>query len=236
MPTSTLPSSPGNQESEVIPPKDASVSPTDQPTPVAIPAPPETSQPAPSTNGSSSSSRFRRVIRSIFRWLAIIAGLFGLGLLAGFILLYQPAQHELADAKQRLNQSEQTAAQRQTDLEQAQADRENALKETNKAQSELKIANYRNQILVVMIGVNTARVALHNKDGAAAKSAIEQALFDLARAIPFLETQDKNRADVLKARLELAGKEIVSDPAAALADLDKLSSDLAELYKKLFPN
>jgi hypothetical protein len=237
--------SPGKQESETISSQDAPDSSTNHHSADAIPASPEISQPAEPLPAShhglgyrlfSPQTRFGRAIRSILRWLAIIAGIFGLGLFTGFLLLYQPAQRDLADARQHLNQSEQALAQRQADLEQAQAGRENALKATNKAQAELKLAANKNQLLVVMVGVNTARIALLNKDGAAAKSAIEQAQLDLAKAAPFLETQDKNRSDVLKARLDLAGKELVSDPAAALADLDKLSTDLADLNKKLFPD
>ncbi|MDO8970867.1 MAG: hypothetical protein Q7U74_09280, partial [Saprospiraceae bacterium] len=91
-----------------------------------------------------------------------------------------------------------------------------------------------NGLLVVMVGVANTRVALVNKNGQAAKTALEQAQADLTVIFPYISGIDPNKADLLKSRLDLAAKELVSDPTAAQTDLEKLSTDLTDLHKNLF--
>ena len=182
----------------------------------------------------SAETRSGRFFRPLLRWLGAITGLFALGLLAGYLLLYQPAQNELNAALLRLNQANQNVVQKDQNQQVAQADRDQALKTLQSAQADLKKAASQNSLLIVLVEVNNARVALSNKDGATAKSNIEQAQADLAKVMPYLASQDKARADVLQPRLDLVAKELVSDVPAALADLDKLASDLTDLHKKLF--
>lgn len=182
----------------------------------------------------STQTRTGRFMRPLLRWLAAITGLFALGLLAGYFLLFLPAQQELDNATRKLNEMNQSITQKDKIQVTAQMDRDQAIKALQQAQADLKKAASENDLLVVLSGVNGARVALVNKDGQSAKTLIEQAQTDLARAAGYIETQDKNRSDLLKTRLDLAAKELVSDPPAALADLDKLAADLNDLRAKLF--
>jgi hypothetical protein len=175
-----------------------------------------------------------RFVRSLVRWLAAISGLFALGLLAGYLALYQPTQVELEAAQQKLKQANQAVSQKDQSLQSAQADRTQAQQTLEQAQADLKKAASENDLLMVMVSVSSARVALANKDGATAKTALEQAQLDLAKAQALIESSDKTKFDVLKARLELAAKELVSDPQAAQTDLGKLSADLTDLRQKLF--
>lgn len=182
----------------------------------------------------SSETRTGRFMRPLLRWMAAIAGLFALGLLAGYLLLYQPAQKQLDSALLQLNQMNQSVTQKDKSQVSAQTDRDQALKSLQQAQADLKKAASENDLLTVLSGVNSARVALVNKDGQMAKTLIDQSQADLTRALVYIDTQDKTRADLLKSRLDLASKELVSDPQAALADLDRLAADLNDVRLKLF--
>ena len=175
-----------------------------------------------------------RFMRPLLRWLAAATGLFALGLLAGYILIYQPAQRELDSALLKIKQSNQSISQKDQTLQAAQSNSDQAQQNLKLVQTQLSKAANENGLLVVLVGVSNARVSLVNKDGPAAKAALEQAQADLAAIISYLTGLDQNKSELLKSRLDLASKELVSDPAAALADLDKLSADLVELHKKLF--
>jgi hypothetical protein len=183
----------------------------------------------------SPETRVGRVTRPVLRWLAAITGLFALGLLAGYLVLYQPTQRSLDSALAQLDQASQAASQQNKSQQVALSDRNQAQAAYEKAQADLAKAASENKLLVELVDVSNARVALVNKDGAAAKIAIQQAQTDFSSVLPYLQSQDKTRADVLQSRLDLVAKELVSDPQATLADLDKLSADLTDLHKKLFP-
>ena len=182
----------------------------------------------------SPQTRAGRVLRPLLRWLAAVTGLFALGLLAGYLLLYQPTQKQLDQTVTRLAQATQAVSQKDTALLSSQTDREQALKALQTAQASLKQLSSENDLLVVLAGIQSARVALVNKDGQTAKSLLDQAQTDLAKAQPYLESQDKNRAELLPMRLSLAIKELASDPSAAQADLEKFITDLNDLRARLF--
>ena len=175
-----------------------------------------------------------RVMRPVLRWLAAISGLFALGLLAGYILLYQPTQHALDDALVRLETTQGIVDQKAQGLESAQTGLNQAQMTLAQAQAQLDAAASENSLLVVIVDVSNARVALVGKDGAAAKTAIAQAQTNLSRALPYIEKQDKVLSELLVSRLDLISKELVSDPQAAQSDLGKISSDLSDLHQKLF--
>jgi hypothetical protein len=184
-------------------------------------------------SAGTSSGRF---IRSLLRWLAAIFGLFALGLLAGYLLLYQPTQNELDAAQVKLKQADQAVSQKDQSLQTAQSDRTQIQQSLQKIQADLNKASSENDILMVLVSVSNARVALVNKDGATAKTAIEQAQANLTKAQTYIESIDKTKFDVLKTRLDLTAKELVGDPQAAQTDLDKLAADLTDLRQKLFVN
>jgi hypothetical protein len=179
-------------------------------------------------------TRSGRIIRTLLRWLAAITGLFALGLLAGYLLLYQPTQVELDATQLKLKQANQAVIQKDQSLQSALSERTQVQQTLQQAQASIKKASSENQLLQVLVNIGNARVALVNKDGATAKAAMEQAQAGMLQAQPFLESIDKTKFDVLKTRLDLAAKELGGDPQAALADLEKLSLDLTDLHQKTF--
>ncbi len=182
----------------------------------------------------SPETRLGRFMRPVLRWLAAITGLFALGLLAGYLLLYQPTQSALDAALEKLTTASQLVSQKEQGLASAQTGLNQAQLSVKQIQDQLAAAASENSLLIVMVDVSNARVALVEKDGAAAKTAIAQAQANLNLALPYIESQDKVLSDLLQTRLDLISKELVSDAQGAQTDLGKLSSDLTDLHKKIF--
>lgn len=182
----------------------------------------------------SSETRSGRFIRTLLRWLAATTGLFALGLLAGYLILYQPTQNQLEAAQSKLKQANQTVSQKDQSVQSAVAETTQMQQSLQQVRADLTKATSENDVLMVLVSVSNARVAVVNKDGATAKAAIEQAQVDLTKAQVFIEGIDKTKFDVLKTRLDLAAKELLGDPQAAQTDLDKLAVDLTDLRQKLF--
>ena len=175
-----------------------------------------------------------RFMRPLLRWLAAVTGFFALGLLAGYIMIYQPTQRELDAAQLSMPQTTPALTQKDQTLQASQSSSEQAQQNLKLAQTQLSKAASENGLLVVLVGISNARVSLVTKDGPAAKIALEQAQADLAVIYPYISGLDLNNDELLKSRLDLAAKELVTDPTAALSDLDKLAVDLADLHQKLF--
>ena len=55
----------------------------------------------------SPNTRLGRFMRPVLRWTAAIVGLFGLGMLATYLLLYTPAAQQLAAARAALQSAQQ---------------------------------------------------------------------------------------------------------------------------------
>lgn len=208
---------------------------------------PPTESPAPEAPVQPT-SRTRRVLRALFspetrtgkimrpllRWLGTIIGLFALGLVSAYLLLYLPTTRQKDAALWQFNQSQNMVKTLEADVKACTAERDALQKKLTQAATDLSKAQAKNDLLLVLVSINNARVALVNKDGPGAKTALDQAQVDLPRALPVLEKLDKTIADVLKSRLELASKELVIDPQAAQSDLDKLQADLLNLFATLF--
>lgn len=175
-----------------------------------------------------------RVMRPILRWVGATVGLTGFGIMLAYLLLVQPLQRSLALSQRELGASQVALQQKEDNLKTLSAERDALKKSLAQAQSDLSKARAQNDLMLVLVEVNNARVALVNKDGAAAKTALDNALASLTKALPVVQQYDSAVADVLKSRLELAMKELVIDPQAAQTDLDKLNSSLVDTLAKAF--
>jgi hypothetical protein len=241
-PVETSPAEAAPQAAETpvvrIPPVQPDAKPTPEPVPAAKPLypplPPNKVRRSFFYVTLSSETRMGRFMRPLLRGLAAVTGFFALGLMAGYILIYQPTQRDLDAALVKINQTNQSISLKEQNLQAAQSNSDQAQLNVKQIQAQLSKASSENGLLVVLVGVSNARVSLVNKDGPAAKTILEQAQTDLATILPYLSSIDQNKADLLKSRLDLAVKELVSDPTAAQTDLDKLSVDLADLDKKIF--
>lgn len=176
----------------------------------------------------SPETRLGRFMRPFLRIASMVAGLFALGVLCTYILLYLPAEKEHAKKARELQMTSQQLEDTREELEKTQSklkDMQTALQ-----QSEL-FADY----LEVMVDVNRARLALANKNGPEAQQALEDLKPNMDKFNAKLRSTDPNNASILEARLDLVKRQLVSDPLTAKSDLEALYSKLLELEKKLFP-
>jgi hypothetical protein len=180
----------------------------------------------------SPETRLGRFMRPFLRWTAAIAGLFALGMLATYLLLYTPATQQLAAARAELQSAQQQAANTSSILATAQANLADLQIRYDQSQATLKKAVMRVGLLQVANQVAAARLALDNRDGAAAQKALADARTILNQVLPEVKGIDANAATQLDSRLTLVVSEL-NDPATAQADLVILATKLSTLDSAL---
>jgi type II secretory pathway component PulM len=212
------------------PPED--VSPVE--TPAAVPPSAEPQKPARSWLYRffyallSPETHLGRFMRPVLRWTATIVGLFALGMLATYFLLYTPAAKQLAAARAELQSAQQQASKMNTTLAAAQKSLANLQVQYDQSQAALKKTAIRVSLLQVSNLVASARLALDNRDGASAQKALTDARTILDQVLPDVQGIDANAATQLDSRLTLVVSEL-NDPTTAQADLSLLAARLSEL-------
>jgi len=176
----------------------------------------------------SPETRLGRFMRPFLRWTAAIVGLFALGMLAAYLLLYAPAARQLTAARAELQAAQQQASSTNAALAAAQKNLADLQARYSLSQGALKKAGVRVSLLQISNLVAAARLALDNRDGAAAQKALTDARFILDQVLPDVESTDANAATQLDSRLTLVVSEL-NDPATAQADLALLATRLSDL-------
>ncbi len=179
-------------------------------------------------------SRMGRFMRRALRLLATVVGLFALGLLAGYFLLYLPAQAQLDASRATLAQRDAALQGLQTQAQTLTAARDLAQKQATAAANDLAAAKNRNALLLVVNDIATARMNLALKDGAKAMNSLTQAQADLAAVQTFLSLTNKADFDEIQNRLTVMISVVVSDPQVALSDMDNLYTRLLAIDASLF--
>ncbi len=209
--------------------------------PAAVEAPPAPEPPKPAQKPwlyramyatLSPETRLGRIMRPVLRWTAAIAGLFALGMLATYLLLYAPTAQQLAAARADLQSAQQQATETGSTLAAAQANLADLQTRYDQSQAALKKAGMRVGLLQVANQVAAARLALDNRDGAAAQKALADARTILNQVLPDVKGIDANAATQLDSRLTLVVSEL-NDPATAQADLVILATKLSTLDSTL---
>ena len=151
----------------------------------------------------SPETRLGRFMRPFLRWIAAVTGLFALGMLAAYFVLYQPVMQE-RDALH--------------------------LKVANDA---LVRAKTEIALVKVMKDVADTRNALDRQDGPGVMVALNQLDKDLRIFLPMIKGTDPAMASLLQNRVDLVKAELSRDPVAARSDLEMLNNSLTELEKTL---
>lgn len=181
----------------------------------------------------SPNTRTGRVVRPIVRGLAVTVGFFALGLLAGYILLYQPLERRYRTALDQFQQAQQVQADQQDKLRlsaeslvSTEAQRKAASDALNKAQARLGLAQAQVQVV-------TARLALVQNDPAAAKDALNAVDSQVALLKPELLALGSPSTANLDTVLSLTRSDLDRDPHLADQDLQRLSSEFKLLDQGL---
>ena len=180
----------------------------------------------------SPQTRFGRFMRTLLRWVAAIVGLFALGLLVTYLLVYRPVQQQLDMTQVELKGVQQQLLDVQATLTSTQKGLQDVQGQYQQSQAALKKANLRVRLLWVLNYVNSARLALNNKDGGAAQNALNSAKSELDGALADLQTFDPAAANLVSTRLGLVISEL-NDPVTAQADLNILYNKLVDVDNAL---
>ncbi|HVN53994.1 MAG TPA: hypothetical protein VMT46_06655 [Anaerolineaceae bacterium] len=178
-------------------------------------------------------TRFGRFNRATLRVVATVVGLFALGLLSAYLLLYRPAQQELQQTKADLARANQRLDSLQTDLDQARLAQENSNRSSQELSGQTEMANNHVLLLQAMNKANLARLALAKNDPAGAEQALKDAPAILLKLNPAISAENGDLAKSIQTRLNLALNEIRSDPRTATSDLGILNDQFLDLEKKI---
>jgi hypothetical protein len=182
----------------------------------------------------SPETRLGRVMRPFLRWTAAVVGLFALGLLAGYLLLYQPTLRQLGAAIGQIEQKNSEIARLQGETASLQNTLVAADQRLQTAQGDLVKAQARNNLLVVIYDIANARTYLAQKNGAKVMETLQQAQVDLQAIQPYLVANDKELADELSGRLQTVSSVLVRDSQLAVSDLNNLYDALLAANDLLF--
>jgi hypothetical protein len=175
---------------------------------------------------------FGRFNRALVRWVAAIVGLFALGFLVAYLLIYRPTQQQLDTTQAELKKVQGQVLFVQSTLDSTHKALEDVQSQYKQSQAALKKAGLRVRMLWVLNYVNSARLAMFNKDGGAAQNALNSAKSEIDAAMTDLQAFDPAAANLIGTRLGLVISEL-NDPVTAQADLDILYAKLVEVDNAL---
>jgi multidrug resistance efflux pump len=170
----------------------------------------------------SPQTRVGRILRPVLRWSAFTVALLAVGLLSGYLLLYQPTSKQLDAANARVQTLEEQLGSSQQALDEAGKKSAAMQKSLDAAQAD--VARY-----ATLYHLNTARQAVISKNGDAARTALKSAQTSLNTLTPLLKGQDSETVSLLGKRLELAVSELNREPGMAAKDMEILIADLLKL-------
>jgi hypothetical protein len=176
-------------------------------------------------------TRLGRASRSIVRAAALFVGVFSLGLLAAYFLLFRPANQALDSTRADLNVLQTQQADTKTKLDLANKSLDDLQVRLDETQQNLDTLQVRTQLLNVLDHVQEARLALAGLNGTtSANNELAAASNRLKEALPTLTKKNPEAARSIPARLDLAISEVSrSDTTTAKADLNILVESIRKL-------
>ncbi len=181
----------------------------------------------------SPETRAGRFMRPFLRVLALVVGVFALGVLSAYLLIYMPANAQLKDAQSQLATVQQQLAGSQSSLATARASTGQLNTQVATLSAQTDAGKTRVHLLLLTTAVKKAQLALINKDGPTAQKSLDTAKQELAKIQPALQKLNPSVAEGLALRLDLASSELVRDPKTAQSDLDILNTNLTLLDEML---
>jgi hypothetical protein len=206
-----------------------------QPSEAAAPTPEASEAPKPRPGLFNPETKLGRGLRSFVR--AFLYGLimFAIGMLVLFILI-RPQLNELDLARKNLRSNQQQISSLQATQTAGQNQLADLQTSYQKSQSDLQKAQLRAGVLELLNQVDSANIAVLNKDGPTAQRSLTDARTGLNSILPAIRAVDANAATQLDARLTLVTSELVDNPTTAQSDLGILSTTLVNFDKVLAGN
>jgi hypothetical protein len=177
-------------------------------------------------------SRMKRFLLTVLRWAVLVAILFGLGVLATWIVRVQPQGDRIDELANRLEAAEMTIEGLEEELSAL-----TPLKSENAAlQEQLAESQLRADLLRVLIDVTSAQVAMAKDDMVSAKASLSRTDARMKSIQKQLTDEDQDTLESMRTRLALVLDELDQDEFAAQNDLEVLTSNLLALERSLFGN
>ncbi len=174
----------------------------------------------------SPETRTGRFMRRTLRVLAVVVGLFALGLLVAYLLLYRPTLQQLENANRQATQTASELQKARQDLDSARKNAQTNQTQLGDVQSRLEVEVARSQILRSMNSITQARMALQANNKAGAVKNLDTAKGYLQTILPLLTKLDSQQAETLDALFTLTKTDLDRDLKLAAQDLDRLQSEL----------
>jgi hypothetical protein len=167
-----------------------------------------------------------RFMRPFLRVAALTMGMFALGLLACYLIIYQPVEKQLGLTAQELLQTNNTLQTVREELAAVNESQQNTL-------ARLDTVTTRVHLLRVLNQVSSARLALSNRASAVADQFLSEGKVDLEPLLPVIEKMDAQKAARLLGNYNQAIIELKRDPEQARYLLEDLWTVLRVLDKTL---
>ena len=167
----------------------------------------------------SPDTRTGRVMRPLVRGVGFFVGIFALGLLTTYLLLYQPMERKYRAAAAQLESKQEELRQSALVLVGSETDRKTAATALQKTAARLALAQALNH-------VEEARIAVAAKDSASAHLALTAAETGLRDLQPALLRLTTTNPDNLTKVLDLTKGDLDRDAGLAEQDLRRLISEL----------
>jgi hypothetical protein len=180
-------------------------------------------------------SKVGRVVRPVVRAAAFSVVLFTTGLLAVYLLLYQPEVKLRTSSQLALKNTQLKLAESDLSLQNLQKQYATLQANFQKAQDDQKKTDMHLLLVNTRIKAAEAQIALWNKDGATALQALKDTRTLLDKILVTVKSSSPDRAVLLDNELTSATTNLVPDPNASISFLRLLDSDLVVVEKYLFP-
>jgi hypothetical protein len=175
-------------------------------------------------------TRLGRGMRTFTRGLGLVVGLFALGFLTTYVLLFQPLERRYRTAQTELAQTTAALETLQGDLKLSQNSLVGAEQERKTASAQLAKAQTRVDVQLAKVKAMETRLALAQKDNAAARLALGEVEKILTVLKPGLKAASGESLDKV---LALVKSDISRDATLADQDLQRLLSELELIYQGL---
>jgi hypothetical protein len=185
-------------------------------------------EPAPAAEPASPKA-WVRFLRGLLRTVALVVGAFALGLLAGYVLLYQPSRQGLLASQQEMQSVVKTLADTKSQLDSSRSDLLVTQSHLQEVEAALTRSDTYGLVMKVQNDVTRARLAVINKNGAEALSALKIARRNLDLLLPKVRNLEGKLADLLDEQMKSTEQSLVSDYLKADPDLQKLNDSLETL-------
>jgi hypothetical protein len=180
-------------------------------------------------------TKLGRFLRPALRGTGFAIAMFALGLLAGYILLTQPAQRQLENSQSQLKTAEEQITELKNNLATTEQDRNQLQDLVQSLQNAHDQDSQHLLLLQIQVSAKQAQLALANRDGATALLDLKMAQNQLTTLMPVIRKQAPDLATSLDTRISLVLSELTRDPQKSVTELAFLSDNLIQLEKLLFP-